>query len=156
MITAKSIDTSRPNDIVVFKEASEHNTSTLSSVLKRAPASGTRGRVARVSLLQSGESGVMTRVAALRKRELSNVTRAAPGQPGGVESCPPLHIFCRSVFGKGAIADVAMENEMENEILTQSASSCHPLERFSAIVCRLASVGCPGTNSSRVLELVGS
>lgn len=85
MVTAKSIDSSRPNYIVVFKQASERNTKTMASVLKKAAAPGVRGRAEGVSLLQAGESGVMARVyegigvaaadlteaqaAALRKRE---------------------------------------------------------------------------------------
>lgn len=62
MITAKSVDTSRPNYIVVFKQASEKNTRTLSTLLKRTSAKGVSAKSAGVSLLAAGDSGVISRV----------------------------------------------------------------------------------------------
>ncbi|MDX1978947.1 MAG: S8 family serine peptidase [Bryobacteraceae bacterium] len=62
MITAKSLDRNRPNYIVVFKEAAERNTRTMSTLLKKTAAAGAKSRAERVSLLQAGESGVMTKI----------------------------------------------------------------------------------------------
>ena len=60
--SAKSIDASRPNYIVVFKRASENNTRTLSALLKKGAARGAKSRAANVQLLAGGETGVLTRV----------------------------------------------------------------------------------------------
>lgn len=59
---AKSVDRAKPKYIVIFREASERNTRTMSTLLKRTSAAGKKGHAARTSLLQAGESGVMTRV----------------------------------------------------------------------------------------------
>ncbi len=62
MTTAKSVDPSRPNYIVVFKEASERNTKTMSTLLKRKGSTYGSSRTTGVSLLEAGDSGVLTRV----------------------------------------------------------------------------------------------
>lgn len=60
-LLAKQLDAGRPQYLVVFREASEQNTSTLSGVLKRGKAPGARAR-AGVNLLAAADSGVVTRV----------------------------------------------------------------------------------------------
>jgi subtilisin len=56
-VSAKSVDSSRPRYLVIFREVSERNVSTLSTVLKRGSVSGA-GRLR----LAAGESGVETTV----------------------------------------------------------------------------------------------
>lgn len=62
MTTAKSVDASRPNYIVVFKEASEKNTRTMANVLKKSAAKGLSFHVEHASALEAGDSGVPTKV----------------------------------------------------------------------------------------------
>lgn len=60
-ISAKEVDASRPQYLIIFQEPSEDNTSTLSTVLKRGKASGVSER-AGISMLAAASSGVETKV----------------------------------------------------------------------------------------------
>jgi len=60
-LRAKDLDPSRPKYLIIFEEAQEKNTSTLSSVLKRGKEEGTPER-AGVAILAAGETGVHVKV----------------------------------------------------------------------------------------------
>lgn len=60
-ISAKEIDPSRPKYLIIFDEAVEKNTSTLSSLLKRGKAEGVNEQDG-MSILAAGETGVNVKV----------------------------------------------------------------------------------------------
>jgi subtilisin family serine protease len=60
-ISAKELDPTRPKYLIIFEEAQEKNTSTLSSVLKRGKEEGAPEREG-MSFLAAGESGVHVKV----------------------------------------------------------------------------------------------
>jgi subtilisin family serine protease len=60
-ISAKEVDSNRPQYLIIFEEPSEQNTSTLSTVLKRGKSPGTAER-AGVSMLAAANTGVETKV----------------------------------------------------------------------------------------------
>jgi subtilisin len=60
-ISAKAVDSSRPKYLIVFSEAEEKNTSTLSTVLKRGKAKDVPERSG-IRMLAAGETGVHVKV----------------------------------------------------------------------------------------------